>query len=120
MRHDQDDHSRRDIFNVNWRNQTMKLLLIVLALLSSSVSAQEIFATSDNNSGGKIVLLSTSGGCPKGQLSMFAASSAGESWHGCWTMLGKGKYMSIKYSDGAKYMYDGDRFELAEYYRKKF
>jgi hypothetical protein len=97
----------------------MKTLLIALALMSSSVSAQEIFATSDNNSGGKIVLLSASGNCPKGQLRMFASNRAGESWHGCWTMRGTGNYMSVKYSDGVTYMYDGDLFELAEYYRNK-
>ena len=96
----------------------MKLLLLALALLSSSVSAQEIFATSDNQKGGKIVLLSAAGKCPKGQASMFAATSTGVSFQGCWKMVGS--YVSVKYSDGKTYMYDGDKFELTEYYSKKF
>jgi len=96
----------------------MKKLLITLALLSSSVSAQEIFATSDNNSGGKIVLLSAPGGCPKGQASMFSASKDGASSHGCWKMVGS--YVSVKYVDGKQYMYDGNGFVLTDFYQKKF
>ena len=96
----------------------MKKLLIALALISSSVSAQEIFATSDNNSGGKIVLLSAAGGCQKGQSSMFAASKEGVSWSGCWKMVGS--YVSVKYLDGKQYMYDGHGFILTDFYQKKF
>lgn len=51
---------------------------------------------------------------------MFSVSRDGESWNGCWMTLAKGKYMSVKYSDGRTYVYDGDRFEFDEYYRKKF
>jgi hypothetical protein len=96
----------------------MKTLLIALALLSSSVSAQEIFATAANNSGGKIVLLSAAGKCPKGQASMFAADPEGKIWRGCWKMVGS--YVSTKYTDGVTRMYDGDLFTLTDFYQKKF
>ncbi len=95
----------------------MKKLLIALALISSSVSAQDIFAIANSDGGGRIVLLSSSGNCPKGQLSMFAAMTNGVNFKGCWKMIGT--YVSTRYSDGDTRMYDGDLFTLSEYYRKK-
>ncbi len=95
----------------------MKKLLIALVFISSSVSAQEIFATASNDVGGKIVLLSASGNCPKGQASMFAAMTNGLNFKGCWKMVGS--YVSTRYSDGDTRMYDGELFTLSEYYRKK-
>lgn len=96
----------------------MKKLLIALVLISSSVSAQEIFAISDSKSGGQIVLLSATGNCPKKQSSMFAADKDGLSWHGCWKMVGS--FISVKYSDGKSYMYNGNGFILTDFYQKKF
>ena len=97
----------------------MKKILIVLALLSSSVSAQEIFATADNSAGGKIVLLSIKSDCPKNYRSMFSTLPTGETSYGCWTVAFD--MIRVRYHDGSIRMYElgPNHWALDPCYEKK-
>lgn len=97
----------------------MKYLLFALALLSSSVSAQEVFATANNSGGGKIVLLVTKDDCHAGRRGMFATSPTGETSFGCWSL--SGDFVRVKYHDGSVRMYSlgPNYWELEPEYKKK-
>lgn len=97
----------------------MKKLFSAFAIIfACSANAQEIFATTANNAGGKIVLLMLPEACQKGQSGMFATDSTGYSIVGCWKMVGS--YVSVRFSNGSTRMYDGDIFTLSDFYQKKF
>lgn len=98
----------------------MNKLLVVLVMLSSSVSAQEVFATANNSGGGKIVLLATQDDCRTGHRGMFSALPTGETLFGCWSA--KGNFIRVKYHDGEIRMYalGPSYWELAPEYKKKF
>jgi hypothetical protein len=95
----------------------MKSLLLALALLSSSVSAQEIFATADNSAGGQIVLLAMKSDCPKNHRAMFATLPTGETSFGCWAMVFD--FIRVKYHDGSTRMYALGPWDVDPFYRKK-
>lgn len=97
----------------------MKSILIILALLSSSVSAQEVFATANNSGGGKIVLLATQDDCRAGRRGMFATLPTGETSFGCWSLIGD--FIRAKYHDGSVRMYalGPNYWELEPEYKRK-
>jgi hypothetical protein len=97
----------------------MKSLLLALALLSSSVSAQEIFATADNSAGGQIVLLAMKSDCPKNHRAMFATLPTGETSFGCWAMVFD--FIRVKYHDGSTRMYalGPDYWDVDPFYTNK-
>ena len=97
----------------------MKKLLLALALISSSVSAQEIFATAINSAGGKIVLLSIKSDCSKNYRAMFSTLPTGETSYGCWSVAFD--MIRVKYHDGAIRMYElgPNHWSIDPFYEKK-
>lgn len=89
----------------------MKKLLIALLLISSSAHAEEWWE-SDNESGGKIVLLDlpcTSRPEAKTMKRMYAAHKNGMTLWGCWNYW-SGAVHVVYDTDGASYTYNPELF----------
>jgi hypothetical protein len=90
----------------------MKKLLIALLLVSAPVFAQgEEWWESENESGGKIVLLSydcTSRPETRTLKRMYAAHKNGQTYWGCWNYWSD--MVHVIYDDGKSYTYNPDLF----------
>lgn len=88
----------------------MKKIIFILALLCTSVHAEEWWESA-NESGGKIVLLSyecTSRPETKTLKRMYAAHKSGQTFWGCWNYWSD--QVHVIYDDGKSYTYDPELF----------
>jgi hypothetical protein len=89
----------------------MKKLLIALLLVAGVAHAQEEWWESENESGGKIVLLSydcTSRPEAKTLKRMYAAHKNGQTYWGCWNFWSD--MVHVVYDDGKSYTYNPEWF----------
>jgi hypothetical protein len=88
----------------------MKKLLLALMLVSSVVHAQEEWWESENESGGKIVLLPYK--CSRAESTtmrrMYSAHKNGKTWWGCWNFWAD--QVHVVYDEGQSYTYDPTLF----------
>ena len=98
----------------------MKVIHTIVGLclaVSANVQA-DVFASADNEAGGKIVLSDRFGICTEGRREAMTITSDGTALGGCWRVFEK-ELIQIDYHDNTTKMYSLEGWVLGPKYRKE-